>query len=92
MPGPVAVASAPASLPSTGMSTSTTTFAPVVEAADQALLERLLAERSVRTVFQPLVGAVEVGGLHALRLRVGWSSPSPVSVYNVASGRYSNLR
>jgi diguanylate cyclase (GGDEF)-like protein/PAS domain S-box-containing protein len=32
-----------------------TAMEPMVEAAEQAVLERLLAERSVRTVFQPLV-------------------------------------
>jgi len=35
--------------------TGRTTSIPAVEAAEQAVLERLLAERAVRTVFQPLV-------------------------------------
>jgi len=45
-----------------------TAMEPMVEAAEQALLERLLAERSVRTVFQPLVAldSGQVLGFEAL--------------------------
>jgi len=38
----------------------TTSMEPAVEAAEQALLERVLAQRMVRTVFQPLV-ALDTG-------------------------------
>jgi len=45
-----------------------TVVEPVVEAAEQAVLERLLAERAVRTVFQPLVSldSGQVRGFEAL--------------------------
>jgi len=48
--------------------TGRTTSTPAVETAEQAMLERLLAERAVRTVFQPLVslGSGQVLGYEAL--------------------------
>lgn len=52
-----------------------TAVEPAVEAAEQAVLERLLAERAVRTVFQPLV-SLDSGHVLGYEALDGWR-PNP---------------
>lgn len=71
-----------------------TAVEPAVEAAEQALLERLLTERSVRTVFQPLValGSGQVLGFEALSRGPAGSSLERPDLLFAAARRARRLR
>ncbi len=72
----------------------TTTVEPLVEAAEQAVLERLLAERAVRTVFQPLVGldSGQVLGFEALSRGPAGSALERPDLLFAAARRSRRLR
>ena len=71
-----------------------TTVEPAVQAAEQALLERVLAERSVRTVFQPLVAldSHQVIGYEALSRGPEGSSLERPDLLFAAARRSRRLR
>ncbi len=71
-----------------------TAIEPAVEAAEQALLERLLAERAVRTVFQPLVSldSGQVLGYEALSRGPAGSALERPDLLFAAAHRAHRLR
>jgi len=66
-----------------------TVVEPAVEAAEQAVLERLLAERAVRTVFQPLVSldSGQVLGYEALSRGPAGTAPERPDLLFAAARR-----